>query len=387
LYREEQSEAALIYNIGSLYAVLSTKYALYFHMPATLRRYATCCIILMLTVSAAFAQQQPVSFVDIDSRVKLIAPAPPAQLAFTLTNGYTTEKEKLRSIFSWITEHIAYRVRKTGIKSNNLTGGTVIADTGQWKSANDMMAEMVLKTKSAVCDGYARLFKSLCDYAGLRSAIITGFAKGDLSRQPPFRCNHTWNAVYIDSTWRLLDITWASGYTSYSGDQFFKKYDEKYFLAAPEDFFRDHFPDDLRWTLMEKPTAPAEFYQAPYKSRSFAKYRINRYAPQTGIIEAAVGDTVEIILETGDPLADSKMAADTITAFDSVLQKINPSLAFIEPLATDKNKQRLRYTFYVADNSKEWLHIVYNHDTVLRYRLKLKKENPAFATGRSLLLP
>ena len=77
----------------------------------------------------------------------------------------------------------------------------------------------------------------------------------------------------------------------------------------------------------------------------------------------------------------------TITAFDSVLQKINPSLAFIEPLATDKNKQRLRYTFYVADNSKEWLHIMYNHDTVLRYRLKLKKENPAFATGRSLLLP
>ncbi len=335
----------------------------------------------MLANASALAQQQQVSFYEIDHRVKSIEPASPAQLAFLLTAGYTSEKEKVRSIFSWITEHITYRVRKTGIKTNTVTTRALLPDTGGWKSANDMMAEMVLQSKSAVCDGYARLFKSLCDYAGLRSAVITGFAKGDLSRQPPFRCNHTWNAVYIDSAWRLLDVTWASGYTSYSGDQFFKRYDEKYFLAMPEDFLTDHFPDDLRWTLMEKPTAPPELMHAPYKSRSFAKYRISNYMPQTGIIEAAVGDTVQLFLESADWLADSKMAADTITAFDSVLQKINPSLAFVEPLATDKNKQQLRYIFTVEDNTKEWLHVVYNNDTILRYRLKVKKEKPAVAVN------
>jgi Uncharacterized protein involved in cytokinesis, contains TGc (transglutaminase/protease-like) domain len=26
-----------------------------------------------------------------------------------------------------------------------------------------------------------------------------------------FAVNHTWNSVYIDSTWYLLDVTWASG--------------------------------------------------------------------------------------------------------------------------------------------------------------------------------
>ena len=336
-------------------------------------------LLLLLAGFTVCSQQQQVSFSEIDNRVKLIEPAPPAELAYALTKDYHTEREKLRSIFSWIAEHISYRVRKNKITVNNFSSRPLLTDTVKWKSANDMMAETVLQNKSAVCDGYARLFKSLCDYAGLRSAIITGFAKGDLSRQLKFRCNHTWNAVYIDSAWRLLDVTWASGYTSYSGDEFIKRYDETYFLAAPEDFIRDHFPDDLRWTLMEKPTLPREFNNGPYANRSFSKYRIKAYSPGNGIIEAAIGDTVQIVLETTDLLADSKMAADTVTAFDSVLQKIIPSIAFIEPASA--NKQQVLYTFYVENHSIEWLHIVYNNDVVLRYRLKVKKDNRVFALG------
>jgi transglutaminase/protease-like cytokinesis protein 3 len=338
-------------------------------------------ILLLLLAHNVFAQQRQVSFSEIDDRVKSIEPAAPAELAYTLTKDYITDREKLRSIFSWIAEHITYRVKKNyrNITVNNYTSRPEFTDTSKWKSANDMVAETVLQNKSAVCDGYARLFKTLCDYAGLRSAIITGFAKGDLSRQLKFRCNHTWNAVYIDSAWRLLDVTWASGYTNYSGDEFVKRYDETYFLAAPEDFIRDHFPDDLRWTLMEKPTLPREFNSGPYKNKSFSKYRISSYSPGGGIIEAAIGDTIQIVLETGDPQADSKMAADTMTVFDSVLQKIIPSIAFAEPSATDKNKQQLRYSFCVENNNIEWLHIVYNHDIVLRYRLRIKKEKTGFA--------
>jgi len=346
-------------------------------------------ILLLLLAHAVFAQQRQVSFSEIDQRVKSIEPAPPATLAYTLTKDYTTEKEKLRSIFSWIAEHIAYRVRKNTITVNNFnyTGRPEVADTGKWRSANDFVAETVLQNKSAVCDGYARLFKTLCDYAGLRSAIITGFAKGDLSRQLKFRCNHTWNAVYIDSAWRLLDVTWASGYTSYRGDEFIKRYDDTYFLAPPEVFIQDHFPDDLRWTLMDKPIIPREFNGSPYRNKSFAKYRINAYSPGGGIIEAAIGDTIQIVLETGDALADSKMAADTIASFDSCLQRITPSIAFLEPSVTDKNKQLLRYVFCVENPGIEWLHIVYNHDTILQYRLKIKNERPGLAVNNKSTPP
>ena len=345
-------------------------------------------ILLLLLTQTAFAQLKQVSFSEIDERVKSIEPAAPAELAYTLTKDYSSDKEKLRSIFSWIAEHIAYRVRKNKITVNNYASRPVLTDTLKWKSANDFVAETVLQNKSAVCDGYARLFKTLCEYAGLRSAIITGFAKGDLSRQIKFRCNHTWNAVYIDSAWRLLDVTWASGYTSYSGDEFFKRYDETYFLAAPEVFIQDHFPDDLRWTLMDKPTIPREFNSSPYRNKCFSKYRINAYSPGGGIIEAAVGDTIQFVVESGDALADSKMAADTIANFDASLQRIIPSIAFLESSVTDKSKQLLHYYFVVTDHNIEWLHIVYNHDTILRYRLKIKNERPGLAVNsKSTMLP
>jgi Transglutaminase-like superfamily len=349
-----------------------------------------CMILLLLYTHFAFAQQRQVSFSEIDDRVKSIDPAPPAQLAYALTKDYSTDKEKLRSIFSWIAEHIAYRVRNSNrnIQGSNRSSQLIFTDTVKWKSGNDYVAETVLQNKSAVCDGYARLFTSLCDYAGLRSAIIVGFANGDYSRQSKFRCNHTWNAVYIDSAWRLLDVTWASGYTNYRGDEFFKRYDETYFLAPPEDFIRDHFPDDLRWTLMEKPAWPHELTTGPYKNRSFSKYRITSYLPATGVIEAAVGDTIQIMLETTDPQADSKMTIDTVTVFDDNLQKIISSVVFLEPSEADNNKKKILYTFCVTDNNIEWLHIVYNHDAILRYRLKIRKEkNSLVANSRNNAKP
>jgi hypothetical protein len=339
-------------------------------------------ILFLLIAYSLPAQQRQVSFSEIDDRARGIEPAPPAQLAYVLTHDYTTEREKLRSIFSWITEHISYRVKKNYAHKYLNIQPVNVEDTGRWKSANDFMAETVLQNKSAVCDGYARLFKTLCDYAGLRSAVITGFAKGDYSRQPKFRCNHTWNAVYIDSAWHLLDVTWASGYTNYSGDEFTKRFDENYFLPSPQDFIRDHFPDDVRWTLMENPPFPHEFAGGPYRNKCFSKYKISTYQPLGGIIEAAVGDTIRISLETTDPKQDSKMAPDTTTLFDDALQKIITQVALLEPTVTPESKSTIHYSFVVQNTGIEWLHLIYNHDTVLRYRLKIKKDKTNTASNQ-----
>jgi hypothetical protein len=339
-------------------------------------------ILTLLIAHSVFGQQRQVSFGEIDDRAKSIEPAPPAELAYALTRDYTTEREKLRSIFSWITDHISYRVKKNYAGKSLNIQHLNFNDSLQWKSGNDFMAETVLQNRSAVCDGYARLFKTLCDYAGLRSAVITGFAKGDYSRQLKFRCNHTWNAVYLDSAWHLLDVTWASGYTNYSGDEFTKRLDETYFLPAPQDFIRDHFPDDLRWTLMENPPFPREFAAGPYRNKCFSKYKISSYLPAGGIIEAAVGDTIQISLASTDPKQDSKMTPDTTTSFDEGLQKIISPVVFLEPPAVAESKPTVHYTFIVQDAAIEWLHIIYNHDTVLRYRLKIKKDRNSTLTNQ-----
>ncbi len=326
-------------------------------------------VILLLAIKTISAQQQTVEFSEIDYRVRSIEPAPPVILAQKLTEGYQTDKEKLRSIFSWITEHIAYRVKKS-YRGNAFKTVTIADDTSKWKTANDIIAETVILNQTAYCDGYARLFKTLCDYAGLRSAIITGYARTDYGKVK-FNCNHTWNAVYLDSSWRLLDVTWASGYTSYRGDEFIKYYNDYYFLTSPEEFFKDHYPDDMRWTLLERPPVIREFFNGPYKNKAFGKYRITSFMPSTGIIEASVGDTVRIEVQTNDLQTDFKMASDTVAIMDETLQAIYSTIGFLQ--ADDHNNRTLHYTYIVDNENTDWLQLQYNKDSILRYKLKIRK--------------
>ena len=94
--------------------------------------------------------------------------------------------------------------------------------------------------------------------------------------------------------------------------------------------------------------------------------------PAGGIIKATVGDTIQIDLASTDPKQDSKMTPDTVTAFDESLQKRISTVIFLEPDTLPATKQAIHYTFVARDATAEWLHIVYNHDTVLRYRLMIK---------------
>lgn len=51
----------------------------------------------------------------------------------------------------------------------------------------------------AVCEGYARAFKLLCRYAGIKCILVTGDSRG---------VGHMWNMVELDSRWYHVDITW-----------------------------------------------------------------------------------------------------------------------------------------------------------------------------------
>ncbi len=51
----------------------------------------------------------------------------------------------------------------------------------------------------AVCEGYARAFKLLCQSAGIECILITGDSKG---------VGHLWNMVKLDGNWYHVDVTW-----------------------------------------------------------------------------------------------------------------------------------------------------------------------------------
>jgi hypothetical protein len=326
--------------------------------------------IFLFSSFFSFAQKHSVNFSSIDWDVRAMEAPTIDSLAKKLTSSYSTELEKTRAIFSWITQHIAYN---TGIFSSGRGYRSAKYvydpyDTISSKSAVEQTAERVLRRRVAVCDGYAKLFKTLCDYAGVESEVILGYGKCFLEKDQKFRTNHTWNAVRIDSIWYLLDVTWASGYVTYL-NEFVQHTDESYFLTSPQQFILDHYPEDLRWTLLEHPPTMREFHFSPFKYKSFIKYGIVAAAPANGTIEAAIGDTIRIELKLKDAGKDSLMAPDPF--FDSTKIQLSPLSVFLKPVV-EKNKAV--YTFIVQSEAVEWLHLLYNDDPVLRYKLDIRRQ-------------
>lgn len=331
-------------------------------------------IALVLVAATAFPQKVKVDYTAIDRRVELIKPAAPEILATELVAGCTTEHEKVRAIFKWIANNISYRMREQARAEWRASKEEdIIIDTGALKPLNERVSESVLQKGSAVCEGYSRLFQTLCSYAGINCEVITGYAR--TTRR--FASNHTWNAVMIANKWELLDVTWASGYISWQKDHFIREFDENYFLTPPDKFIEEHYPDNIQWTLLDNPPLLPEFRQSPYKQKTFVKYRIKSYSPSKGLIEASEGDTVRFVLESSDPARDRNIYSDLFP--DTSVFKTDKSI-LLQPAHVAGNKTS--YLYPVTSPGIEWLYLLYNDDVILRYRLLVKKEKKDMAIIR-----
>src|SRR5688572_24711320 len=114
-------------------------------------------IIFSLLIGKAFSQKQRIDFNEIDHRVQSIRSCSPALLSRELTSAYSTDIEKVRAIFRWITDNIEYRIKQPPVRKKNHTTVPVYSDdTASLKSLDERVAEMVLEKGDAVCDGYAR---------------------------------------------------------------------------------------------------------------------------------------------------------------------------------------------------------------------------------------
>ena len=73
-----------------------------------------------------------------------------------------------------------------------------------------------LRRRAGVCRQYVLLFSELCEWMGVRSKRLHGFAKNhDYKPGHQFRpaedATHAWNAVFVRGSWRLVDCTWGAG--------------------------------------------------------------------------------------------------------------------------------------------------------------------------------
>lgn len=329
------------------------------------------CLLIILSIllfDVCMSQRRRPDFDAIDRYVQDISHPLPDSLACRLTEPWQTDMEKLRAIFSWISQNIAYNTGMYVPGKNRAPRFSFdpLDTMSVWKDGDEMTAIRILYRRVAVCEGFSRLFKVLCDHAGLRSELVFGYARNGMGKTS-FRCNHTWNVVMIDSVWRPIDVTWASGYVDYR-NEYVQQVDENYFLPDPSDFIRDHYPEDLRWALL--PTIPFyhEFERSPFRYKCFDKYQFTSY-PKKGDIEVSECDTIRIEISVKDAARNKLVSSNPF--FDSTIVEQSPHSVFLQPVH-DHNK--IIYSYVADDPSVQWLHLFYNDDLVLRYHLNVKSK-------------
>jgi hypothetical protein len=240
-------------------------------------------ISILVTQAGAMAQQEASrNFGKADEHASNVPPEKATSmdsLAVWLTKPFTSDEEKARSLYRWITENITYDL--DSYFSGHPTGGN---------------AETALKERKAVCDGYSGLFETMAHNSGLEVVKISGFAKGyqySIGKGIGTKPNHAWNAIKINGEWKLMDCTWGAGYIG-EDKKFHRRFSPYYFLAPPEEFIYAHFPEDEKWQLLPHPVSKDEFAQLVYLRPKFFSLGMRIVDQPKATIRASGGVTAKL---------------------------------------------------------------------------------------------
>ncbi len=220
----------------------------------------------------------------------------PEKLADLINNDFKTSETKTRAIYTWIALNVSYGfdIKK---KINHYTYKSQEEKLLKEQKLREDLALKTLKSKKAVCEGYATLFKILCDLTSVECEIIRGTSKTkniDIGKIPK-SSDHAWNAVYINGKWRLIDVTWGAGYTDNKSRHFIQDFTDIYFFTDPEIFFLNHYPKNPDWILIKKTNK--EFADLPLYYRDYFKSEIKIIKPENGIIKVKKDSNIQLIMK------------------------------------------------------------------------------------------
>lgn len=167
-----------------------------------------------------------------------------------------------RLLYTWMAIHIDYN--DYGYNTGNY-------------AATD--AASVFQSKKAVCSGYSNLFKYLATQMGIECVSISGYSKGygSFEGERFTKTDHAWNAIKVNSTWHLIDVTWGSGYGKTINGSLVtvKEFDDYWFMTNPDAFIFSHYPEDPQWCLTSINVQKHEFETLPNDFKWLLKLGIN----------------------------------------------------------------------------------------------------------------
>jgi hypothetical protein len=238
-------------------------------------------IIILLFLSLNL-YSQTIDYNRIDSLVNLIEVPNNtiiSKVPGIITEQFKTQTEKVCAIYCWIAQNIAYDT--VGFKNNYWTN---------YPSDSAIIFD-AYRLRKGVCSGYSYLFKYFLGHLNTPTIVVDGYLRVDLETLHPTESNHSWNIAEINKKWFLFDVTAARD------DILSKKTDFYWFMSRPEEFIVSHYPNNDKWTLLQKKITLEDFLAFPIISKQFFKLGFSNSYTRNGTIKKFLGEDVRIYIK------------------------------------------------------------------------------------------
>jgi hypothetical protein len=278
-------------------------------------------------------------------------------LASYLTKTAITDVEKTRAIYVWITDRIDFDTE------------------GMLSDAQDRSTQCpkdILKTRKALCVGYACLFEALANASGIEAVTIEGYSKRTIPGSRLTEPDHVWNAVKINGEWRLLDCTWGAGHME--NGKVIHRFENHYFLTPPEEFICSHLPKNRTWQCLASPISKDDFELLPYLGPDFFNFGLRLESNRTGIInvngQANLSITVpdDVLLKANLTMDWKKLPRNTLILRDGKMCDVKIALP---------SPGSYMLMLYARQNDR-----MGNYSHVITYKV-----DAARGTGRPIIFP
>jgi len=210
--------------------------------------------VLNFCSSAFFGQERNNSYENVDATMSVYSNRKiyaRDSLVDFVKKTFQKPDERVRAFYSWIALNVQYDTKL--LDHYKLSSSLGLQNLS---SSRTQHPDTVMKYHLGVCEGICQLMNACCEKVGIRSKMIGGISR--VENVVDEKLLHTWNAVYTDSTWKLLDITWSGGHINLKG-VYIQKFNDRFFYVPPSEFIRDHWPLDAMWQLLPYGVSKKEF--------------------------------------------------------------------------------------------------------------------------------
>lgn len=229
-------------------------------------------------------------------------------LSIRINNDFTNDEAKVRAFYTWLALHIDYNIdHNNKPKPFNVIFYRTLKEYQKKKREADVRTIWrIMRDKKTVCSGFSLMFKELCDLSRIESEVIKGITKvnaNEIDSRKNIK-DHAWNAVKIGNEWKLLDITWSTGYQDPTTKLWIKDFDDTYFFMTPEYFLTSHYPEHSKWQLTANKINRKTFFSTPIFYPKYFESDIKISPYQNGLIKV-INTNKKLISITFEKISDT----------------------------------------------------------------------------------